>query len=264
MQSGGEYDIMRASEFVLEVPMVDIHCHILPGVDDGAEELEDALKMAKMAAASGVKTIVATPHCDLPGSERKNFASEELVEQYALLREAIRAEGIPITLLLGAEVLCTPRLEEHLRMERLATLADTRYLLVEFFFDESVEYMERQLARVASFGLVPVVAHPERYEAVQRFPMTVERWFSRGYVIQLNKGSILGRLGGRAEAAAEWILEQGLAHVVASDAHSPVVRTPHMHEVWNRVVELTGREYAQVLLERNPGRIVRDRPMVEI
>ncbi|MBQ8621770.1 MAG: hypothetical protein IJ422_05600 [Oscillospiraceae bacterium] len=243
--------------------MVDIHCHILPGVDDGAEDLMDALEMARMAADSGVHAIAATPHCNLPGVRRKNFASQELAEQYHMLREAIRKARIPVELLLGAEVMATPDVVEHLRREELLTLNGSRYLLTEFFFDESFQYMDRMLERIAAHGLVPVVAHPERYGAIQEEPYLVEQWFARGYVIQLNKGSILGRLGARARMAGHWLLEHGLAHAVASDAHSPTVRTTHMEQIRQEILELTGEGYAQILLERNPRRILNDQPPVE-
>lgn len=243
--------------------MVDIHCHILPGVDDGAEELMDALEMARMAAQSGVRAIAATPHCNLPGVRRKNYATQEMAEQFYLLREAIRKAKIPVELLAGSEVMATPDMVEHLRQGELVTINGTRYLLTEFFFDESFQYMDRILDRIAAFGLVPVVAHPERYGVIQEQPFLVEKWFAGGYAIQVNKGSLLGRLGSRAEMAGRWLLEQGLVHVVASDAHSPLKRTPHMQEVRQLIQESVGPEYARILLERNPTRILQDKPLVE-
>lgn len=243
--------------------MTDIHCHILPRVDDGADNLEEALEMARMAADSGVGTLIATPHCNLPFEREKNHLSPALLEGFARLRRAVEAEGIPIDLRLGAEVLCTPEVPELARAGNLPTLAGSRYLLLEFFFDEELDYMEEMLAAVAETGLVPVIAHPERYEAIQRAPRVVERWFRMGYVIQLNKGSILGRLGGRAQESAEWILDHGLAHLVASDAHSSNLRTPQMGELADHLRRFWGSEYTRVLLNVNPGRILLDQPMLE-
>lgn len=118
--------------------MTDIHCHILPGVDDGAATPADALEMARMAAESGVRTIVATPHCNLPGAPEDNYASPALARRLEALRRAIEAEGIPLEILPGAEILCTPQVPELLREGRLLTLASSRYLLLEFYFDESL------------------------------------------------------------------------------------------------------------------------------
>lgn len=242
--------------------MTDIHCHILPFVDDGADSMEDAVEMARMAAGSGVTAIIATPHCNLPHGEEKNYISRPLQERFFQLQQAVKAAGVPLSILPGCEVLCTPEVPGLLRQGRLLTLAGSRYLLLEFFFDEELRYMDEMLSAVAAQGLVPVVAHPERYEAIHRNPRVVERWFRAGYVIQLNKGSILGRLGRRAAWTAEWILSRGLAHVVASDAHSPVMRTPEMTEVTQFLCEVCLPEYADVLLNINPGRILRDRPIL--
>ncbi len=243
--------------------MVDLHCHILPGVDDGAENMEEALQMARMAADSGVREIIATPHCNLPYAPRKNYMSYALQERMEQFREAVHQARIPVSVSPGAEVLCTADLEFLLQRGKLPTLAGSRYLLMEFFFDETMDYMTDRLSCVAAEGLIPVVAHPERYDAVQRNPYALEQWFVSGYVLQLNKGSILGQLGRGAEAAANWLLSQGLAHAVASDAHTSVTRTPHMGQIREYLEDTCGPDYARLLLHTNPGRILRDRPVVE-
>ena len=158
---------------------------------------------------------------------------------------------------------CTPELDRLLDRQRLQTLGGGRYLLAEFYFDESAEFMEQCFRAIRRRGLVPVAAHPERYDAVQRDPYIIRRWFEGGVVIQLNKGSILGRLGRRAQDTALWLLDRGLAHAAASDAHSPDVRTPRM----DLLKDLLRREYAPacswLLLEENPRRILESRPLVE-
>lgn len=242
--------------------MVDIHCHILPGVDDGADTLDSAVEMARMAAESGVDTIIATPHCNLPYDGDKNYISDPLRRRFLQLRQAIRDAGLPLNIYAGCEVLCTPEVPSLLSEGKLLTLAGGRYLLLEFFFDEELDYMDEMLRSVSALDFVPVIAHPERYEAVQRVPQVVERWFRDGYIIQLNKGSILGRLGRRAQHTAHWILSRGLAHVVASDAHSPDVRTPRMTELADLLSELCSEAYVDVLLERNPRRILENRPVL--
>lgn len=237
--------------------MVDIHCHILPYVDDGADSMEQALEMARMAVDSGVDTIIATPHCNLPHAEEHNYKSARLAQRFLQLRESVNQAGIPLSIYPGAEVLCTPDVPKLLEQGQLVTLAGTQYLLVEFFFDEDLAYMDDMLQAIASQGIIPVIAHPERYEAVQHTPFVVERWFAAGYIIQINKGSILGRLGQHAAIAADWILSQGLAHAVASDAHSSFMRTTHMAELRDYLESHYSIDYAQILLEENPRRILR-------
>ena len=241
--------------------MTDIHCHILPGVDDGADSQAEAVAMARMAWESGVKRIIATPHCNLPG-EAQNLRSGPMTRRFTTLNKAVKEAGIGVEILSGAEVFATPEVPQLLQEKKLYTLAGSRYLLMEFYFDEDVEAMDTLLQAVAAQGCVPVIAHPERYDAVQRSPHTVARWFQSGYVIHLNKGSILGRLGRRAGAAADWILERGLAHTVASDAHSSNYRTPHMTEVRRYITDRCDAHYADILLRINPDRIARDLPLL--
>ena len=243
--------------------MTDIHCHILPLSDDGAQSMEDAVEMARMAAHSGVSTIIVTPHCNVPGEEEQNYISRSLLDRFTALQTAVKQAGIPLKLLPGAEILCTPEVPALLEANMLPSLAGSRYLLVDFFFDESLDFMDEMLTAVSRQGRVPVIAHPERYEVVQRNPRVAERWFREGYVIQLNKGSILGRLGKRAQLTANRLLEWGLAHVVASDAHSPEQRTPDMSAVEEYLLELCSPSYTDILLRRNPARIADDRPMVD-
>ena len=243
--------------------MIDLHCHILPGVDDGAGTMEDALTMARMAAESGVTHLIATPHCNLPYAEDKNYLSPALISRFLELRTRIQEAGIPLKLYPGSEILCTPDLPELLRQDKIIPLGNSNYLLVEFLFDETLSYIDDMLEAIVAEGMRPVIAHPERYESVQRNPRVIERWFVRGHIIQLNKGSILGRLGRRTKHTAQWILSHGLAHVIASDAHSPVVRTPQMSELIQYVTDHCPPEYANILLNENPSRILNGLPVVQ-
>ena len=242
--------------------MTDIHCHILPQVDDGAESLEDALEMARMASESGVTHMIATPHCNLPYTDQKNYASEQLLERFLILQNQIKQADIPLSLYPGCEVLCTPDVPKLIRQGELLTLANTNYLLTEFFFDEDLSYMDDMLSAIAAEGLTPVIAHPERYDTVQHIPHIVERWFRNGYIIQLNKGSILGRLGRRAKNTADWVLDHGLAHVVSSDAHTPFIRTPDMTQLRQYLLDFYAPEYTEILLNLNPSRILNGRSVL--
>ena len=166
------------------------------------------------------------------------------------------------TLHFGAEILCLPDTLELARNRQLPTYEGTNYVLTEFYFDESFAYMDQTLTGLRSCGYRPVVAHPERYNTIQRNPGLLRRWVKIGCALQLNKGSILGRLGRRAQRTAHWILSHGLAHVVASDAHSPEIRTTRMDEVTQLLSQLCPEDYVQILLERNPRRILENRPVL--
>lgn len=243
--------------------MVDIHCHILPGVDDGADSLSSAVEMARMAAESGVDAIIATPHCNLPYNGENHDRSAAVAEQVSQLNQAIRAAQIPLTVYPGCEVLCTPEVPALLAAHKLLPLSGGRYVLLEFFSDEDPDEMDNLLRTVSALGYTPVIAHPERYEAVQHLPQIVRRWFQSGYIIQLNKGSILGRLGRRSQHTAHRLLSLGLVHVVASDAHSPQIRTPALDQLYHCLSDRYSIAYADVLLEQNPRRILENRPILQ-
>lgn len=240
--------------------MVDLHCHILPGVDDGSQSLSQSLAMASLAIQGGTDTIVATPHCGLPGGQG-NFWGPEMKERFRALVQALKEAELPLRLLPGMEFFGGSDLKELWQHGNLLPLAGSQYLLTEFYFDESLSYMEEVFEQAVSCGLTPVAAHPERYQAVQQQPERIEAWFRRGYIIQLNKGSILGDLGSRAEQTAWELLSHGLAHAVASDAHSHLRRTPDMSRVRKLLDGELGRDYTSLLLEENPRRITQNRPV---
>ena len=241
--------------------MVDIHCHILPEVDDGAWDLEMALQMARMAVGCGVRRIVATPHFQgVPGELE---ALPHIARQYQRLAGALKREKLELELIIGAEVLCLPQTVELARRGQLPTLGNSRYVLTEFYFDASWQFMDATLEELRKCGYWPVVAHPERYGAVQREPGLAGSWFRRGFVLQLNKGSVLGAFGARAEETAVGLLERGIAHVIASDAHSAHMRTTDLTALRQWAQAHLGREYTQILLEDNPARISRGRPLCQ-
>ena len=235
--------------------MVDIHCHILPRMDDGASDMEEALAMARMAAISGVTDLVATPH--FPGRRESMALLPKLKERYEALSAAIARQEISLTLHRGAEILCTGETVELAEENLLPTIGDTRYLLTEFYFDESRSVMDAILEGIAAAGYIPVVAHPERYDDIQRDPLFLQRWFHQGYVLQMNKGSILGAFGSRVRHTAEIMMRTGLAHLIASDAHSAERRTPHMGRLMEWMDHYLDPQYARILLEENPHRLIR-------
>ena len=240
--------------------MVDIHCHILPGFDDGAATMEEALAMAKIAVSSGVTDLVVTPH--FPGTAVSLRRLGKLVDLYNQLNRALHRGKIPLRIHLGAEILCLPETPQLAARKELPTIADTSFILTEFHFDVSAEYMNDMLHALRSAGYTPVIAHPERYEAVQRSPRLAAYWFQCGYVLQLNKGSLLGYFGKRVQSTAIGLLEGGLAHLIATDAHSPHHRTPNMRHLRSWLQNRCSEEYIALLLKENPARLLAGRKMV--
>lgn len=241
--------------------MTDIHCHILPQVDDGAQSLEDALEMARAACECGVTRIAATPH--FFGDERSLPLLPRLSRQFRLFARALDEHGIPLTLFDGAEVLCTeatPSLAQH---SKLPTLGRGKYVLCEFYFDESARRISGIAERIAGAGYIPVIAHPERYDAFGHDPSIAGYFFNAGFPLQLNRGSILGSFGERAQMSANYLLSHGLCHAVASDAHSPRRRTTYMADARDLVARRYGQALSNALFCENPTRILHGKRVLE-
>lgn len=238
--------------------MIDLHCHIIPWVDDGAESAREACRMAELSLRNGVDTIVATPHCNLQGA-RHNYRGRTYATVFSMFRALLIQHGIPLRVLPGSEVFAHgSNLRQLLEEKRVVTLNHSRYLLVEFNFQTAPEELNGLLSMVRGYGYIPVVAHPERYIAVQNAPGLAVQWYDKGYVIQLNKGSLMGRLGQTACDTAQYLLSTQTAHVIASDAHDVRGRAPGFHSLMPLLRETCSPGYIETLLEENPYRIVTD------
>ena len=243
--------------------MIDIHAHILPGIDDGAEDLYDTLEMAQMAVDSGVDKIIATPHCNIPGMYG-NYFGKEYIDKYESVVRAIREENIPIEILPGMEVFSTEDLPDLIVDHKIMPLNQSRYILMEFSFDEDPEFADLILKRVAAVGAKPVIAHAEIYEFIQDYPQIAYRWYKRGYVIQANKGSFLGRFGSMAKRTADSLLRHNLIMAIASDAHSPLQRTPYMLDAYDELSREYSEKHLDVLFQYNPVRICDNREILRL
>lgn len=231
--------------------MIDLHSHILPGMDDGARDLEESLRMADLAVRSGVTAMVATPHC---AGDR----TEEVRESLAYLRAGLRSNRIPLKVYAGMEIFGAPNTAQMLQSGQLLTLAGSRYPLIEFDFESDGEPETQVLQRVIQAGYVPLVAHPERYRYVRENPELINLWKRMGCLFQVNRGSLLGRFGPGARAMALELTGRGFATVVASDAHSASMRTPWMGDIWEQLSRRFSPSAAVWLLRDNPRRILKN------
>ena len=162
----------------------------------------------------------------------------------------------------GAELFAhSSNLGQLLDGRRVVTLNHSRYLLTEFNFRSHPDAIDTSLERIARRGYVPVIAHPERYSAVQEDPSLAALWFQKGYIIQLNKGSLLGRLGAGARECSLALLRSGLAHVIASDAHNMDTRPTGFQSLIPLLKRLCPPEYTHLLLQENPAHIIADEPI---
>ena len=245
--------------------MIDLHCHILAALDDGPKVIEESVAMARVAAEHGVSAIAATPHVLESQAMTVNRARiEQALEQ---LRERLRAEGLGLELLLGAEYFLSLDFP-HLVAKHfpLASLAGTRYVLVELPLTHLPPFLEyssfksglhdENLVRELPL-LRPVIAHPERYLEVARSLQNAERIRALGYLLQLNLGSFAGLYGRGIRKTAEKMVKAGLADLVASDGHSASSLKEILVEGTKRLRKVAGEKKAQLLLQENPARVLK-------
>lgn len=235
--------------------MIDLHIHILPGLDDGARTVEEALEMAEMAVESGVETLVVTPHSNQTG-RFENYSTSELTGAYESFRQALAEEQIPLRILPGMEIFASDHMGRLIDDGLLSGLNHTDYFLVEFPFDAEPWWIGDILEELLEQGRIPLIAHPERYYGVQRYPMLIWEWLQLGCLTQVNKGSVFGYFGRSAQRTAEILLSNDLVTCMASDAHSPVVRTPYMEDTREYLEEWFGERTAYRLLKGNPEIII--------
>ena len=233
---------------------LDMHTHVLPGVDDGARFMEESLEMLRNAAASKVAAVVATPHCNItPGW--LNYNNAEFRGRFLQLRDAAKDAGIPVQIIAGAEVRVTEDLPRLIREGKVLTINGGKYILLEFMAWAPVDYCNDHLSEIRSQGLIPMVAHPERYTAVQKEPAAVGQWLEMGCHVQLTSGSILGKFGSAARRASEYLLRNDMVACVASDAHSSTWRTNYLLDVYDHLCVNYNPRYAQAMMWETPLRI---------
>lgn len=233
--------------------MIDIHGHMLPGLDDGASTVEEALEMISLAYDSGVAGITAVVHGN--GSFE---GVEEYKQRIRKLRYILKELEIPVALYSGMEICMGEGVIEKLRQGKLLTLNQTRYVLAEFLFDENIEFVFDSVYRLQKEGYKVIIAHPERYYFFQEDPDLIYDFVRQKCLMQINKGSVLGEFGSEEQRLAYQILNSNLAHVVASDAHGTRYRNSSMTEIRRILCREFSEAYAKLLLMDNPARILRD------
>lgn len=236
--------------------MIDLHCHLLPGIDDGPPDLETSLAMARMAVADGITVTACTPHI-LPGLY--NNSGPQIRQALEAFRAALARAEIPLRLCTGADVHVSPDLKEGLKSGRVLTLNDTRYFLFEPPHHVPSPQLEAHAFGLQAAGYVPVLTHPERLSWIESYYEIFERMAERGVWMQLTAGSLVGRFGRRPRYWAERMLDEGLCHILATDAHDPVKRMPLLAEARDAAARRIGEEEATNLVETRPQGILENK-----
>ncbi len=226
--------------------MVDIHCHILPGIDDGPESIEMSIEMAEMAITEGISHIVATPHAS---------------DRFPFVPELVRQRRDEIQALFEGRLQFATGCDFHMSYENLQdirehptkyTINQNKYLLVEFADFSLPPSTDQSLHQLHLAGLLPIITHPERNPLVRSHPERLYRWLRQGCYVQVTAQSLLGGFGQTAQRAIERWLDEDCIHFIASDAHNVTSRPLKLREAFDAVAERKGQDVARALFEENP------------
>lgn len=235
--------------------MVDIHCHILPGFDDGADSMDTSLQMAEMAVAEGVTHVVGTPHAN---------------SEYEFFPEAVQERRDELQSKLGERISILTGCDFHLSFENVNalradpkrfTLSQGEYLLVEFADFSIPASLDQTLHELQLMGLHPIITHPERNPLIRSQWERLWGWLRQGCYVQVTAQSITGGFGRRAKQAAELLLDANAVHFVASDAHNLTTRPLRLRAAFEAVAGSHGEKVAQALFESNPHAAIESRDL---
>src|SRR4029079_17858109 len=241
--------------------MIDLHCHILPGIDDGARDLETSLAMARAFVADGVSIVACTPHI-LPGLYHNS--GPQIRHATALLQHSLNERGIPLRLATGADNHIIPEFVSELRAGKLLSLADSRYVLVEPPHHVAPPRLEEMFFSLVTANYVPILTHPERLTWINSAYQSIERLNAAGVWFQVTAGSLAGDFGRNARYWAERLLDEGKVHLLATDAHDLKSRPPRLSRGREFASKRVGDIEAEHLVVTRPRGILSDVPPSEL
>ena len=218
--------------------MIDIHTHIIHGVDDGSDTIEESVAILKSALNNGVTDIIFTPHYIEPAEYNK----QEVLSRFEQLKNEVYKNDLDIKLHLGNEIAVYGNINQILQDGDIFTLANSKYILIEFPMNSDVSYVLDTIYEIRIKGLVPIIAHPERCECFRIHYDRIKEAVNEGALIQCNTGSLIGTYGNTAKKIVKKLLKEGLVHFFATDTHSiKNNRYDNLHKVESEVEKIMGR-----------------------
>lgn len=236
--------------------LIDMHSHILPGVDDGADSFEMSMRMLRCAADDGINGMILTPH-NKPGHRLVPFS--KMTCRAEKLREIVEKENIKIELYLGSELYYRSGLLEEMEDGLAGTMADSRYVLVEFNPLAEYDYIRNGIYSLMTGGYYPILAHVERYQNVCITKGGTDDLIEMGCYIQVNADSVMGKSGSKAKRFVKNLLKQRQVHFIATDAHDLGKRAPHLSDCADYIRKKYGEDYCRKLFCENPLYVIRDK-----
>ena len=232
---------------------VDIHCHLLPGIDDGSKGWEETLAMATMAVQDGIDRIIVTPHQLGAFGHNRGVQVRTLTAQ---LQETLDHHSIPIQVFPGADVRIDTGLLQGLQGGDVLSLADQRRHVLLELPHEIFLPLDNVLHKLRRAGMVGILSHPERNQGLLQRPSLVEKLLAQGCLMQVTASSLLGAFGSASQSMAEWMVRGGLTQFLATDAHGSRSRRPLMQRAHQRVIELAGEHVANQICCSNPAAVI--------
>lgn len=227
--------------------MIDIHSHILPGIDDGAQTEADSLAMAKVAVEQGIHTIVATPHYNRSFKNDRN----SILRYTSILNKFFEEEGVPLTVLAGQETELHGEMISKIKNGELLSVNDSKYLFVEFPSEHVPHFAKQILFDIQIAGFTPIIVHPERNQEIAEHPMKLYEFVQKGALTQITAGSVIGKFGKNVQKLTHQMIQANLAHFIASDAHNITTRGFWMQDAFDEVQEKYGQEVYYMFLENS-------------
>lgn len=236
--------------------MIDLHCHLLPGIDDGPSNMDEAIELARLAVANGIKGVVVTPHIQPGVYENTKGTIEQVFNQFRL---AVDAEQIPLKLGMAAEVRISPEVISMLAAGEIPFLGEEdgyKYMLLEFPHGNIPPGSDKMINRLLDQKIRPVIAHPERNMEVMQKLEKIEPFVDQGCLLQVTSGSIAGQFGPYVQQCARNMFEQDWVYILASDAHDSGFRQPALEAGRKAAAEIIGEDASWELVRGRPERIV--------
>lgn len=233
--------------------MTDVHCHILPGIDDGSRSIEESMEMIKEAYEAGFTAIISTSHYIEESYNVPKARRQELID---MLNSKIKQEGMNIKIYNGAEAYITPNLVELIKAEELPTMNGTKYLLMELPMHNQILGLERVIQNIISQGITLIIAHPERYSYVQKNYKILNELADMGVLFQANYGSCIGEYGKEAEKTLKKLLKANRISFFGTDCHRAGSVYCQMPEVLKKLEKMIGKEKLEELTTINPQKLI--------
>ncbi len=234
--------------------IMDIHTHILPGVDDGAKDMQEALSLVRQALENSTRAIVLTPHYRAP----HKMEADLIYKRFCLFRKAVHKEMPQMQVYLGCEIRYQDGIPQMLKEHKLLPMYHSRYILLEFTSTAFSSQILSAARECVGHGFIPIIAHIERCDAFRNDPQLLSQMQGLGVLLQMNADSVMGKMGLRIKKFCQKMLETKQVHFIASDAHDATHRPPLLKECYAHVSEKYGAEYAKKLFWENPQAVVKN------